>query len=54
MPIPITNNTTLDGTRTVNLSLSSAVGAELVPARSTAVLTIIDDEPEARSSLPRR
>ena len=38
------NNSILDGTRTVNLSLSGAVGAELVPARSTAVLSILDDE----------
>jgi hypothetical protein len=44
VPIPITNNSILDGTRTVNLSLSGAVGAELVPARSTAVLSILDDE----------
>ena len=34
-PITIINNTILDGNRTVNLSLSGAVGAELVPSRST-------------------
>ena len=44
VPITIINNTILDGTRTVNLSLSGAVGAQLVPSRSTAVLSIVDDE----------
>src|SRR4030095_7002373 len=43
-PITIINNTILDGNRSVNLSLSGAVGAQLVPSRSTAVLTIVDDE----------
>jgi hypothetical protein len=44
VPITIINNTILNGTRTVNLSLSGAVGAQLVPSRSTAVLSILDDE----------
>ena len=44
VPITIINNTILDGNRSVNLSLSGAVGAQLVPSRSTALLTIVDDE----------
>ena len=44
VPITILNNTILDGNRSVNLSLSGAVGAQLVPSRSSAVLTIVDDE----------
>ena len=44
VPITIINNTILDGNRSVNLSLSGAVGAQLVPSRSSAVLTIVDDE----------
>jgi len=43
--VPIINNTTLEGPRTVNLSLSGPTAAELVPSRSSAVLTIQDDEP---------
>ena len=35
VPITILNNTILDGNRSVNLSLSGAVGAQLVPSRST-------------------
>src|SRR4029434_7008317 len=42
--IPIINNSILDGNRTVNLTLSGAVGAQLVDSRSTAELSIVDDE----------
>src|SRR6185295_9715124 len=44
-PITILNNATLEGPRTVNLSLNTPTAAELVPSRSSAVLTIQDDEP---------
>ena len=46
--VPVLQNTTADGTKTINLSLSNATGgATLVTApvnRSTAVLSILDDD----------
>src|SRR5262249_14364744 len=41
--VPIINNNTLDGNRTVNLTLTNATGGALLGVR-TAILTIIDDE----------
>jgi len=48
--IPILNDTLGEGPETVNLALSNAVGA-LIGARSTAVLTITDNEPVVQFSL---
>jgi hypothetical protein len=44
--VPLRQDRVLDGTRTVNLTLSNAVNAQLVtgpPDRSVAVLSIVDD-----------
>jgi len=52
--VTILNNTTCQGDRTVNLTLSAPApnpGAEL-GTRSTAVLTIVDDEPAIAFSAP--
>lgn len=42
--VPVLENDTAEGDRTVNLNLSAAAGCATLGAQSSAVLTIIDDE----------
>jgi hypothetical protein len=42
--VPILQDTVVEPTKTVNLALGGAVGAEIVPGRGTAVLSIVDDD----------
>ncbi len=42
--VPILQDTIVEGTETVSLTLSAPVGAQLVPGRDTATLLILDDD----------
>jgi hypothetical protein len=42
--VPVLNDTIVEGTETVNLALGAPVGAQLVAGRSTAVLSILDND----------
>ena len=44
IPVQLLNNFNLDGSRTLNLTLSNPTGQTSLGNRSTAVLTILDDE----------
>ncbi len=48
--IPITDNSTIDGNRTVNLTLSNPTNGATLGAPNPVVLTIIDDEAQQSST----
>ena len=49
--VSIINNTVWEGDKTINLTLSSPTGGATLGSRSTAVLTIIENDPPARGTL---